>query len=127
MRAFAFSLIVFVACAACGCGTIHNIEGAGPPNVIYGGVRDDSKFAWNCLHPDDFKLAADGSGEALLAIYCGLLVTFVDLPLSVIGDTLTLPVTIPATIAKGSNSSTLTEVEPKESPQLQDAIIPASN
>src|SRR5262249_44683538 len=84
-----------------GCGTMGNLwsccSGSGGERV-YGGVYKDVKLVaegvGRGIHPDEegpwFPLAA------------ACLMTF-DLPLSAIGDTLTLPLTIPATVSKISS------------------------
>jgi uncharacterized protein YceK len=110
MRAVAFSLIPFLACAACGCGTIDNIVGAGTPaadpsvnitphNVIYGGVKQDAEYAWQQLNPVGISAIFSGPFFFETGLYHGLC-AIVDIPFSAVGDTLTLPITIPATIAK---------------------------
>jgi uncharacterized protein YceK len=112
MRAVAFSLIPFLACAACGCGTMSNLIGAGtppadasvnvgPPNVVYGGVKQDAEYAWEQLHPYAVAASFSGAPGGPLMPFLGLCAV-VDLPLSAIGDTITLPITIPATIERRS-------------------------
>ncbi len=92
-----------------GCGTAVNCAGVrdgGAPKQIYGGVALDrrwsSHFFGQAFHgpcaedaPWSKKLLA-GS----FAFGCGVGVLAVDLPLSAILDTLTLPLTVPATIRK---------------------------
>jgi uncharacterized protein YceK len=75
--------------ALSGCGTVYNLQGGGTP---YGGVSEAAQAgadAWRYWHhpegaciPPSFDLAR--------AVY----LFGIDLPLSAVGDTLTLPVTI---------------------------------
>jgi uncharacterized protein YceK len=111
LKAMACFAVVCTAALA-GCGTVGNcvnVKGK-PARAIYGGVRRDALEGTNHLNeafvgpapsfskvpqpPDaarDFavKTVCAGWGAALLAV---------DLPLSAVADTLTLPVTVPATL-----------------------------
>lgn len=91
-----FRLIMLTLVVSCsGCGTINNLAPPtqpahggplGPINDIYGGFRTSTSEGWRSLvHPTE--TASIASGVALLAI---------DAPLSLVADTLTLPITIPA-------------------------------
>jgi uncharacterized protein YceK len=60
---------LFLGVALCGCGTMENLKGG--DRAIYGGVRQD------------FQNVSSGKTGALL-----------DVPFSVVGDTVTLPVTV---------------------------------
>jgi uncharacterized protein YceK len=89
----------------CGCGTIANLEtGArqGWKNaVIYGGVRRDVQSAGKWIDHswtwgDNLEVVQD------IGTVVGVGLVGIDIPLSAIGDTLTLPVTVP--IALWSNS-----------------------
>ena len=79
-------------CALAGCGTVDNLSDHCTP---YGGVRQDAKDgaeAWRecCLPP----------GHCVPPALDLMRVTYLfafDLPLSAVGDTLTLPITVPAT------------------------------
>jgi uncharacterized protein YceK len=91
---------VGIASALTGCGTVVNLEGIGKTNskYVYGGVRVDAcaeaallrdATVGNPEAPPDYK---ENHAELLaLAAFAA-----VDMPLSAIADTLTLPVTIPA-------------------------------
>jgi len=72
-------------CALSGCGTMENLSGSGGP---YGGVRDDASIIAGCLSPGE---NATSNRAADLAVATLLLI---DLPLSVIGDTVTLPLSL---------------------------------
>ncbi len=93
----------------CGCGTIANLEtGArqGWKNaLVYGGVRRDVQSAGNWI---DHSWT---SGENLdivqdVGTVVGVGLVGIDVPLSAVGDTLTLPITVP--IALMSNSANRT-------------------
>jgi uncharacterized protein YceK len=82
-------IAVFVTIAAVllsGCGTICNLATGDPE--IYGGPQKDAEFLQN-LHPAEGGGAAAGKGMAIV-----LLATVADVSLSVVGDTLTLPLAI---------------------------------
>jgi uncharacterized protein YceK len=90
-----------VALFLCGCGTMANLSlGArqGWKNAsIYGGVSRDIRSA------EDWVDHNWTSGENLdipqdIGTVVGVGLVGIDLPLSAIGDTLTLPITIPAAI-----------------------------
>lgn len=85
---------LFACLFVCGCGTLHNIHPQGAPATgetrVYGGVREDLRAA-----KDSFqgvvraKGLTDFAGNAGMGAFCVL-----DLPLSAIGDTVTLPIAI---------------------------------
>ncbi|MBI1311611.1 YceK/YidQ family lipoprotein [bacterium] len=88
-----------------GCGTIMNVHEftVGPPpeqsafkpgtyggaKAVYGGVKFDARHGTDWLR--------ESVEEPPMAL-AGLYVWIIDLPISAIGDTITLPVTIPAAI-----------------------------
>jgi uncharacterized protein YceK len=84
-----------LACAALtgigGCGTILNMHDRPwvptdePPRQVYGGVKIDNKFG------TQFRQRDPEGGEYDLSNAALWVATVVDLPLSAIGDTLTLP------------------------------------
>lgn len=87
----------------------------GAPRAVYGGVRLDAAIA---------SRAAQRIAERPLLATPFLLASVVDLPLSAVGDTLTLPVTIPASIEKSvadyyfpDGAEAEREPAPIESPQ----------
>ncbi len=68
-RKHLYALLVSV--ALCGCGTMDNMRGVHGESRVYGGLRQD------------VKEVARGNPAAAL-----------DMPLSAVGDTVTLPVTV---------------------------------
>jgi uncharacterized protein YceK len=86
-----------------GCGTLANLPNETlvgvvdfmPHEQIYGGVQRDAEVAQERLKNVVSPKGDNGRVESLVA--AGYL-AMIDLPLSVIGDTLTLPITIPATM-----------------------------
>jgi uncharacterized protein YceK len=99
LRAFLLAVATCAACAAGGCGTVENLQGTDrsiPTGRPYGGVRYDAELGMAML--------ADTSGGhgGLLGRSVQLLVLApyflaVDLPLSAVGDSLTLPLVYPRT------------------------------
>jgi uncharacterized protein YceK len=98
LRAIAFVLVLVSAIGLTGCGTAFNVQ---PPaqgglfqptwdesRRIYGGVRYDAEGIAQCV----WHL------EPLTAIIGALIV--LDLPLSTVADTLTLPLTVPTSVDK---------------------------
>lgn len=100
-----------------GCGTMVNcVSSKGPaPRAIYGGVIEDAQSG-----TDHFREAFSGpcpsfgpvthmpstAERAMMRSFCGLCgvcMLGLDLPISAITDTLTLPITIPATLARKKN------------------------
>ncbi len=100
-RRSSFTLALAACALGGGCGTVLNLE---DEHRVYGGVRTEAVAGSACLvrglgltQPEGHdKFSRDTS---LMLGACALL----DLPLSAVGDTLTLPLTIPATISKGAN------------------------
>lgn len=100
-RASRAAALVIVTGLLSGCGTVANLAvGAreGWNNVqIYGGVRRDVQSAGNWLAhswvaPEKLEFMQD------IGAIVGVGLVGIDVPLSAVGDTLTLPVTIPASI-----------------------------
>jgi uncharacterized protein YceK len=93
-----------------GCGTVGNLWaccGKSGGDRIYGGVCQDVKLAWEGV-AQGFNPDEDGPWFPPAAICLFTL----DLPLSAIGDTLTLPITIPATLGQ-ANSADSPKADPK--------------
>lgn len=82
------ALTTFLLLALAGCGTVMDASGArwcsddGPSPHVFGGVRGD----WRMLSGDAFQ-------APILFPLCAL-----DLPLSLAGDLLLLPVTVPVAL-----------------------------
>ena len=108
-------LAAAVACALGGCGTMRNLgpgEGAASAlRKVYGGVGADleclggllgsiassvEKPRWHLL---SVKWSVADGVDSTWQMAGALWITAVDIPLCVVLDTLTLPVTIPATLA----------------------------
>lgn len=111
----------------CGCGTVANLEtGArqGWKNaIIYGGVRRDVQSAGNWIDHswtwgDNLDVVQD------IGSVVGVGLVGIDIPLSAVGDTLTLPITVP--IALWNNSATRTSYSRKTSAPSSTAVIPAN-
>jgi uncharacterized protein YceK len=96
-----------------GCGTVMNLpapcHGPDCPLRIYGGVRNDLEFA-------TFKSidSTSSSGSVATASRCALVA--LDLPLSFAADTISLPLTVPYSIAR--------IVQERERPR-QDSVTPS--
>jgi uncharacterized protein YceK len=112
-RATALGLAVGLTCALCGCGTARNltapektVEAPTPrpaPNQVYGGVGIDARVGASWLAApfvEEYGVEV-GACERLFDTTCkmgiGAFVLGFDLPLSAVGDTLSLPITVPAT------------------------------
>jgi uncharacterized protein YceK len=102
-KVLAGCMLVVASLAATGCGTMANMPNDPDPqqeNVmrVYGGVRCDAEWLQQGVETlrkgeaDEFAIVRR---VACLAGICAL-----DIPLSFIADTLTLPVTIPAVFEK---------------------------
>lgn len=92
-------LAVGVVALFSGCGTLINL---GKDREVYGGVRLDSKCGEGGLdiwrHPDKYAQPVFPYAS-LLAAACWV---GVDLPLSAVADTLTLPLTIPTALKRAA-------------------------
>ena len=117
-RRMAACLAAVLASALCGCGTAVNCLGAKgtAPREIYGGVKQDAQNGASHL-AEAFSAACPSfasqpnipsSGEKLMTktfcAGCGVCMLAIDLPVSAVADTLTLPVTIPAALKKSKES-----------------------
>ncbi len=109
-------LAAVLAVGLSGCGTVvncFNVNGAAARS-IYGGVRQDAANgtrhlgeAFSGPAPSFTKMPKppdpvnDFASKSFCAV-CGVGMLAVDLPVSAVADTLTLPVTVPATLMKKS-------------------------
>jgi uncharacterized protein YceK len=94
-----------------GCGTIVNLNGS-PGKEIYGGVKQDAlsgsdhfveAFSSSCPTFSPVPENPSLGKKVLIKSFCagcGVCMWVVDLPISAVADTLTLPVTIPAALTK---------------------------
>ncbi len=97
-----------------GCGTMVNCLSVNGPAAkeIYGGVKQDAQsgsdhlveaFSRQCPSFSGYPGNPSLGGQVLMKSFCagcGLCMLAVDLPVSAVTDTLTLPLTIPATAKK---------------------------
>jgi uncharacterized protein YceK len=85
-----------------GCGTFWNMEFSKDRDIgdrrIYGGLRIDANMAF--VQPIDAISASIPDGEELFNAFAFCVVGILDSPLSAVADTLTLPITIRATIKR---------------------------
>ena len=107
-------LAAVLASALCGCGTMVNCVGWNGPagREIYGGVKQDAvngkshiAEAFNGPTPSfsPYPDKPDTGSHPFMKSFCascGIGMLAVDLPISAVADTLTLPVTVPATLMK---------------------------
>jgi uncharacterized protein YceK len=117
---------LIVALFLCGCGTVANLSiGArqGWKNaLVYGGVRRDIQSAddWidhNWTWGENLNVQQD------VGTVVGVGLVGIDVPLSAIGDTLTLPITIPASIwGRASNPATVSGNIEATSPVATDTV-----
>lgn len=97
-----------------GCGTVVNVFNVNgtPARAIFGGVRQDAANGTRHLGeafsgpapsftamPKPPNPVGDVASKSFCAV-CGVGMLAVDLPVSAVADTLTLPVTVPATMMK---------------------------
>src|SRR5579875_2703047 len=111
----------------CGCGTVANLEMGwrqGWQNtVIYGGVRRDVQSAGKWIDHSwtwgkDLDIIQD------IGTVVGVGLVGIDIPLSAVGDTLTLPVTVP--IAIYNNSTNRASVSRKTDAAPPAAAVPVN-
>src|SRR5262249_26821208 len=81
-------LAALAACAA-GCGTANNLQGVQPVGtLVYGGAARSCRYAGESA---DLLAKPDGPSQVVAGCVGAAYFTLVDLPLSVVADTLTLP------------------------------------
>lgn len=97
-------VLIGILSSAIGCSTLQNVSGnfsdigltgdfKNPrPKRVYGGVRLAAKTGW------EYVRYTSPDGAELFAVPEGLAIWVIDVPLSFVGDTLTLPITVPAEI-----------------------------
>jgi uncharacterized protein YceK len=80
-----------------GCGTVANLRGKGWDHTqIYGGVRRDVKATEDWIA--DYSAMKETDIRQDVGVGVGVTLISLDTALSAIGDTLTLPVTIPVAL-----------------------------
>jgi len=106
----------------CGCGTIANFGEKGWANArIYGGVQRDLKSAEDWLAYRPISKESELQHDVGTVVGTGLI--GLDMPLSAIGDTLTLPITVPAAI--WGTPAADTNVSRKEPGAVSKPALPA--
>jgi uncharacterized protein YceK len=104
-------LLTVLLCTAMGCGTMANLEQANrkdsdaPFGRMYGGVQHDMAWARKCFESTS---GTDGKEPSLLDQAKGTYYLGVDLPCSLVGDTLTLPFTFLVAMADEQDSLQMT-------------------
>ena len=100
MRRSAKGLLLAAVCASglCGCGTTSNLNNTDGKPAIFGGVRRDLDMQL----VTDYCENSEPGGLTLLATVPLMVLSLVDLPLSAVCDTLTLPLTIRLALTKDS-------------------------
>ena len=76
-----------------GCGTVFNLQQGGPP---YGGVCEAARQG-------QYNAGQAGQGHCIPPLFDYTAAGYwfaVDLPLSAVGDTVTLPLTVPSSLSK---------------------------
>lgn len=101
------ALAVWITSALSGCGTVMNVSDRDDvslmrdgPTKVYGGVSWDA--ASGCEYLVEVVKPKESLLDRLQSLACGTYLLAIDLPLSVLGDTLTLPFTIPAANTDGA-------------------------
>ncbi len=97
MRRAALAAIILSSAAVCGCGTVANLSGRGWDHTqIYGGVRRDVKATEDWIA--GYSAMKDTDIRQDVGVGVGVALVSLDTALSAIGDTLTLPITIPVAL-----------------------------
>lgn len=97
MRRAALAAIVLTSIAVCGCGTVANLSGRGWDHTqIYGGVRRDVKATEDWIA--EYSAMKDTDIRQDVGVGVGVALVSLDTALSAVGDTLTLPITIPVAL-----------------------------
>jgi uncharacterized protein YceK len=105
-------VLVMIPFCVAGCGTVGNIVWSGPPAAAdhmapYGGVYRDVCVARDCTEDAmSAKTFREFTSSAAIVLFAAI-----DLPLSLVGDTVTLPITILSATAKEGNSPPSGEAE----------------
>ncbi|HYT92246.1 MAG TPA: YceK/YidQ family lipoprotein [Gemmataceae bacterium] len=116
-RIIAAGLAIWAASALCGCGTLMNTSSEppgmarpsnGPTHQIYGGVRHDATLGSTLL--------LEG-GKKPPVLFLGAYLLAVDMPLSLVGDTLTLPWMVAATVKRWRGPEDEAPPAPRDPPQ----------
>ena len=99
-------LILFVS----GCGTVRNLSAPDSirasnsqdaPKIVFGVIKQDFKQVHDSFHQLTNR---DEHPDSAIQCVGGFIGGAVDAPFSIVGDSLTLPITIPAAIDRGINA-----------------------
>ena len=80
-----------------GCGTVANLVRSGDEQRVFGGVRLDMEAVQECAG----EVGKAGGPENPADTVVGATFSVLDIPLSLVGDTLTLPLTFLAELRQG--------------------------
>jgi uncharacterized protein YceK len=123
MPPYRITCLATLALLFCGCGTIANLAGVkqgilspreDPKYEVYGGIQNDLESARSLFTKDSSKenekpeTVLEQIGHSINDAECFLISSgflAVELPLSFVGDTLTLPITIQKTLDKQRKQS----------------------
>jgi uncharacterized protein YceK len=107
-----------------GCGTLANLGGRGWEHTrIYGGVLGDVKGAQDWIADNPITPEADIQKNVGTVVGVGLVA--LDVPFSAIGDTLTLPVTVPVAIWASTRGPAAVSQKTGGAPPATSADAPA--
>jgi uncharacterized protein YceK len=103
-------------CALAGCGTVSNVTNGCFP---YGGVGQDVDTVADCFHLNPATQGLDMSpGRWARSLAFGSYVLLIDLPLSFVGDSLTLPFTAAGALSGGPTHTEWFPPPPEESKRI---------
>lgn len=99
-RAIGVALATLLLCVTTGCGTVHNLSGKATP---YGGVATSVEHTSHLTNPpSQFHGWFPGMTVLRIGATCCWIV---DIPLSAIGDTVTLPATLLVNVSQTEKGS----------------------
>jgi uncharacterized protein YceK len=119
-RLFKIFGIICLTCSAAGCGTFVNTVGFKnePKERIYGGVR------WDVEGGSDNLVRVTKGTETVGAAAASTAVCLIDLPLSIVGDTITLPLVIVRQIVPSNDQESAMRESEKLSGQGGNGNVP---
>jgi uncharacterized protein YceK len=111
-------LAAALVCALGGCGTIGNLADPGRTKPFGGVIRDREASGWliDEVSEASKKSAAEKAGLVLAAP-----IVTIDLPLSLVADTVTLPITLPVALMRQG------QPEPSPDPRPMKPTPPSGN
>ena len=87
------TLIATALLACTGCGTVVNLATPLQDKKVYGGVRNDIDLIEKFTEGESVLGSTPGNEVAVMFALAIVVLPFLDLPLSAVGDTLSLPLT----------------------------------